>query len=346
MHHRQFSKTRRAFAAASGLALLTALVAATPAEVDRTGQGRPSNAEVTVVPVSADLRITRTTADGATDQETQHLYRDSVGRTRTETGSTVTIYDPTTATTLVLDSATRSFQRTTRAKSAPAGDSAKRNAADDQKTTSEPRSLGTATVSGVPAEGRQYTVTLPAVRDLPVRTKDVTLWLSTKVQLPVRTTVVEDSGAVNTQTYTNIKAGAEPAAELFAAPAGYREVKPGAAKGNGLLANCPLQNDDPVFLTSFDLAYLDARYVNAITDPGAGCVFVFDQLVLLDYPLNAFPTTDLLLPFDQWLVYDNGGFLPYLPYVAFADIVFVAGNPVEPDTTTKDSFITLTVFPI
>ncbi|HYQ70089.1 hypothetical protein [Actinophytocola sp.] len=347
MNVRQFSRTRRALAVASGATLVAVLATATPALANQQDRlGRSSDGAASVVPLSADLRISSTTVDAAgqrqTEQESQHLYRDAKGRTRTEVGGTVTIYDPTARTTVVLDLASHTFQRSTGKK--PSADAADRNATGDQKITSTPRSLGTATVSGVAAQGRQYTVTLPAQRDLPVRTKDVTLWLSTDVQLPVRTTVVDESGATNTQTYTNIKAGVAPAASLFTVPAGYREARPGAATGHGVLANCPLQNDDPVFLTSFDLVYLDARYVNATTDPFAGCAFVADAGAF-QYPLNGFPTTDLLLPYDQWLVYDNGGLLPYLPYVAFGDIVFVAANPFEPDTTTKDSFITLTIFP-
>jgi outer membrane lipoprotein-sorting protein len=343
MHVRQFSKTRRVLTAAAGLALVVGLAAATPAQADRPGRSGADSGG-TVVPLSAALQISRTTVDAAgqrqTSQETQHLYRDSAGRTRTEAGGTVTIADPTAKTTLTLDVATRTFHRS--ASTTPAGDAAKRQAPGEKNRSS--KSLGTATVSGVSVKGSQYEVKLPATRDLPARTKKVTLWLSTDVQLPVRTQVVEDSGAVNTQTYTDIKPGVEPAAELFRVPAGYREAVPGQATGAGTLASCPNQNDDPVFLTSFDLLYLDARYVNAITDGSIGCSFVFDQLVLLDYPLNAFPTVDLFLPFDQWLVYDNGGLLPFLPYVAFADIVFVSGN--GSDSTTKDSFITLTVFPV
>lgn len=328
---KQFSKTRRALAVASGLALVAAITAATPAQTDRSG--RPSDGTGGIVPLSADLVV---------GKETQHLYRDSLGRTRTENGSTVTISDPTAGTTVVLDVASRTFQRSTGGEE-KAPSSADRTAGDKQ-ITSKQRSLGTSTVSGVKAEGRQYTVTLPAHSGLPVRTKTVTLWLSTDVQLPVKTTVMGEDGAVNTQTYTNIRAGAEPDASLFSVPAGYREAAPPAAT-DGMLANCPLNNDDPVILTSFDLVFLDSRFVNATTDPLAGCVFVADGGIF-QYPLEGFPTVDLLLPFDQWFVYDNGGLLPFLPYVAFGDIAFVAANPFEPDTTTKDSLITLTIFPV
>lgn len=348
MFHKQLRRPGRSLAAAAGILLATALTVSTPglAQSDQAAGGRPANGESKVVPLRADLEINRLTVEAGgqrqTEKETQHLYRDGQGRTRTEAGSTVTISDPVGKSTLVLDTASRTYQRTTtQAPRSP--DSATRDAKGDQKLAAAPRFLGTSTVSGVRAEGRVYDVSLPAHGKLiPARQKEVTLWLSTDLQLPVQTRVAEPSGAVNTQTYTNIKAGTEPAAELFEVPAGYREAKPAAA--NGMMANCPLNNDDPVILTSFGYVYLDSRNVNATTDINAGCVFVADGAIF-EYPLYGYPTTNLLLPFDQWFVYDCYCGLPYLPYVAFGDIVFVAANANEPDTTTKDSFITLTIFP-
>lgn len=348
MYHKQFRRVRRSLAATAGILLATALTVGTPgiAQSDQAASGRPAQGESKVVPLRADLEITRTSVEATgqrtNEKETQHLYRDSKGRTRTEAGSTVTISDPVGKTTLVLDTATRTYTRKTGSQSAP--DMADRDVADHQKLASAPRSLGTATVSGVRTEGRTYDVSLPARGKLiPARQKEVTLWLSIDLQLPVQTRVVEPSGDANTQTYTNIKAGAEPSAALFTVPAGYREATPAAA--NGVLATCPLQNDDPVILTSFGYVYLDSRYINAATDFGAGgCVFVADGGIF-EYPLGGVPTTPLGLPIDQWFVADCYCGLPYLPYVAFGDIVFVAANATEPDTTTKDSFITLTIFP-
>ncbi|HEV8561883.1 MAG TPA: hypothetical protein VGR06_36640 [Actinophytocola sp.] len=320
------------------------------AQSGQSALGRPAKGESKIVPLRADLQISRTTATSGgqrqTELETQHLYRDSQGRTRTEAGSTVTINDPTSKTTLVLDVATRTFRRSAQdqANPAPAGGSAQRDVATNQNLASPPKLLGTTEISGVRAEGREYTVNLPAHGKLPARQKDVTLWLSIDLQLPVQTRVVETSGDVNTQTYTNISAGVEPAADLFRVPAGYQGASRAAPSGNGIQANCPIRNDDPVVMTSFGYVYLDQRYVNADTDLLSGCVFVADGGVF-EYPLNGYPTTDLLLWYDQWLAYDCYCPLPYLPYVAFGDIAFVAANPFEPDVTTKDSFIALTIFP-
>lgn len=335
MFHVQFSKMRRVTAAAAGL-LLVATFAPTVAAAGPIG-GRPAHGADQIVPLSAELQISRTT-NGKAETETQRLYRDDAGRTRTEAGSTVTISDPVSKTTLTLDTATHTFQRTT---SAPtqAPDAADRSV-DKQKLTSEPRQLGRSTISGVAVEGREYAVNLPAKGSLPARTKMVTLWLSVDLQLAVRTQVAENGGTT-TQTYVNIKKAA-PAASLFAVPSGYREAAPAA--GNGVRANCPISNDDPVILTSFGYTYLDSKLVNASTDLFAGCVFIADGAIF-EYPLWGYPTVPLGLPYDQWFVYDCYCPLPYLPYVAFGDIAYVAANPFEPDTTTKDSLIVLTVFP-
>jgi outer membrane lipoprotein-sorting protein len=342
-----FSKPRRAILAAAGLALVAGL--ATAPAVAQAGQqeGRPSQGASKVVPLSADLKITRT-VDGQTEHEAQHMYRDNQGRTRTEAGTQVTISDPAGKTTLVLDTATHTYQRQEQQEQ-PAAD-AKSRTKDNQKLASPPKSLGKAEISGVQVEGRHYTVNLPAHGKLvPARTKEVTLWLSVDLQLPVQTKVVDERGKVDTTTYTNIKSNAAMPAGIFTVPAGYRAAASAAA--NGVQATCPLNNDDPVFLTSFGSVFVDSKNVNASTDFGQGCIFVADGAVF-EYPLTGFPTVNLFQPFDQWFVFDCELFgvgacpLPFLPYVAFGDIVWVAATAAGPDTTTKDSLITLTVFPV
>jgi hypothetical protein len=123
-------------------------------------------------------------------------------------------------------------------------------------------------------------------------------------------------------------------------PAGYREV--GAGPTRSVAAQpCPLTNaPDPLVLSSFGFS-LGGGYVTAVTDPAIPCIFVADG-AFFEYPLTGFPTTPLGLPFDQWFAFDTGGLLPFVPYVAFGDVAFVAANAT--DTTTKDSLVVLTVF--
>lgn len=341
MNHPQFSKPRFAITVAAAAALVAAVTAAAPAVAQpEPPPGRPAQGAAAIVPLSADLEVSRTTAGKQTEGKDQHLYRDGEGRTRTDAGATVTISAPAGGGTITLDTTAHTYVRSAKS---TAPDSSERQAKDDQKLASEPRFLGTAKISGVETQGREYTVSLPAHgTQIPARTKKVVLWMSTDLQLTVKTTVVEESGDTNTQTYTNIRTG-EPDASLFSVPAGYRETTFSAdAATNG--GTCDLRNDDPVILTSVGYIYLDAKYVNAETVLPAGCAFIYDD-AYFEYPLNGGPTTPLFLWYDQWLAFDCYCPLPYMPYVAFGDIVFVAGSPFLPDVTTKDSLVVLTVFP-
>jgi hypothetical protein len=314
---------------------LTCLLLSPPAHAADAGQqsGRATAKGTGIVPLSADQQVSRSAANGGQQQATSHLYRDSKGRVRVESGSSVTISDPTTGTTIRLDTANRTFQRSTRPQPAARPSAASRN----QTLASPPRPLGTAQVQGVAAQGRAYTVTTPALKGRPAQSREVTIWLSTDVQLPVRTRVVDATGSY-TQAYTNIGAGVEPAAQLFAVPPGYREAA--AAPAATLQDACPLYNTDPVFLESFG-PFLGANLVSAVTNPDAGCVFIADGAAF-EPPLTGFPTTQLGTPFDQWYVFDDGGPLPFLPFVAFGDVAFAAAN--QTDLTVKDSLVVLTIF--
>jgi len=295
---------------------------------------QPRAAQAKIVPLSADVEVVRS---GAKDVTTSRLYRDSQGRTRTESGTQVTISDPTTRTTLKLDTRSRTYKRST---SAPADTAKAAGPSQNQTLASAPRALGTAQVQGVQAVGSAYTVTIPAYKTRPAIKKEVTIWLSSQVQLPVVTRVVDSSGQAYSQTYTNIRAGVEPAASLFTLPTGYREARAGTS-GATIQETCPLLNEpDPLILESFG-PFLGSGVVNATTDPQIGCIFVADAWYF-EYPLEGFRTVPLGLPFDQWFVYDNGGLLPFVPYVAFGDIAFAAAS-LE-DATIKDSLIILTVF--
>jgi hypothetical protein len=95
----------------------------------------------------------------------------------------------------------------------------------------------------------------------------------------------------------------------------------------------------PLVLVSFGFL-LDAGIMTAQTGPFP-CVFVADQ-ALLESPISAFPLTNLLLPFDQWFVFDDGGPIPFSPFTAFGTIGFAAFN--GQDFTVKQGTIILTVF--
>lgn len=333
-------RSRRAVILAAGVVLATTLSVAPTAAEAQPALSRPSRGATEVVPLSADLQITRTTAQ-RTEHETNRLYRDSQGRTRTEDGSSVTISDPTTRTTIVLDTETRTFQRMTPDEPGLGSSAASRagNIAGNQRLASPPRPLGEATIGGVLAVGTAYTVTIPAQEALPSHADEVTLWVSTDVQLPVQTRVVEQSGEVYEQTYTNIQAGSEPPAALFQIPAGYQEADPDAAASTNQ-ATCPIAYTDPVIITSFG-GLLGGGFVQAVTDPNIGCVFVADAGVF-ESPLFGGPTVPLGLPFDEWFVFDTGAPVPFLPWTAFGDVGFAAAS--TQDATVVDSLVILQIF--
>jgi outer membrane lipoprotein-sorting protein len=307
---------------------LTCLLLSPPAQASRPDATAKGSG---IVPLSADQQISR----GGQQQVTNHIYRDSKGRIRVESGSTVTISDPTTGTTIRLDTASRTFQRSTRQQPAARPSTTTKS----QPLASPPRSLGTAQVQGVAAQGRAYTVTTPGLKGRPGKSREVTIWLSTEVQLPVQTRVTDATGQAFTQAYTNIRAGVEPAAQLFTVPAGYQELAdpPTHAK---LQEACPIYNNDPVILESFG-PFLGAGVANAVTNPDIGCIFVADGGVF-DPPLAGFPTVPLGSFLDQWYVFDDGSDVPFLPWVAFGDVAFAAAN--QTDLTIKDTLVILTIF--
>lgn len=288
-------------------------------------------------PLSADVQVSR----GA-QLTTDRFYRDSSGRTRYESGSTVTISDPRTATTVRLDTASRTYQLTSRDVSRTQTVQRPDGTVKSGQISSAPRALGTAQVQGVRAEGRTYTVTTPARAGSPAKTRTVTMWLSTDVQLALKLDITDSAGRTEyAENYTNLKVGVEPAAELFGIPAGYRDAAR-ASTQSSIQAPCPLGNaPDPLVLNSYSW-YWDGGYVTAQTDIMQGCVFVADGAIF-EYPLWGGPTMALGLPQDQWVAFDTGGGgLPFLPWVAFGDIAFMASNFT--DTTTKDSLVVLTVW--
>jgi hypothetical protein len=348
-----FKRNRNRWVATGAAAIACALVAtAAPAAAAGTGvapAARDAGAlaqKVSAVALTADEVVTRSSGQ----QSTSRFFRDGQGRTRLDSGSTVTINDPATKSTLRLDVASKTYTRTTKADPAAnaiGGPSRSADAATDKSVTSTSIELGTAMVNGVRAEGRRYTVTTTRPETGKVQ-RQVTVWLAAELELAVKTQVVEPDGSSYTQSYTNIRTGAALATELFAVPQGFQAAaaRPmaNATAGAGTNASCPLNlfPSDPLLLVSVGL-FFSAGIVAAETDGSQSCFFVAD-LGVFEYPLWGYPITPLFLPSDQWFVYDTGGgCLPFYPYVAFGDVVFAATS--SSDQTVKDNLVILTIFP-
>ncbi|GIH02165.1 hypothetical protein Rhe02_02320 [Rhizocola hellebori] len=145
--------------------VLAAQAALSPAQASPAPARSPARSQRAVVPLSADLTIIRVTGDaaGLHDQlETQRFYRDSRGRTRTESGTVVTISDPATG-TITLDTKAGTFTEQARQPQAagPRTAQPKQSGTADRRLSSPPRKLGEAVVEGVPTQGSAYTLTIP-----------------------------------------------------------------------------------------------------------------------------------------------------------------------------------------
>lgn len=341
MSRTQFGWARRTVVLAAGIALTATLVSA-PAAGQTSELSKPARASTEVVPVVADLQITRTTGNGTDDRQVEreihHFYRDSMARTRVEAGSTVTIVDPADRTTVILDTETRTFRQIAPDQARPAPADRATDIARDRQLSSSPRSLGEITIEGVPVEGWHYTVTAPERDGFSGGPYEVTRWMSTELQLPVVTRVVYPDGEVREERYTDIRVGTEPAAELFQIPAGYREADPSNVRPQ---AFCPVAWTDLVIMTSIgDL--LGSGIVTALTDPELGCGFVADA-ASFEYPMDGFPLWALGQPVDEWLVFDTGLSVPWLPYTAFGFISFAAQSPTG-ELTIVESLVILDIF--
>lgn len=304
--------------------------------VGGTGRAAPAATVVKVVALSAVQQVTRsdltTAGTWRTTQSSSQYYRDSKGRTRVEAGSVVTISDPASATTLRLDRKSQTFLRLS------SGDTKRQPDGLSDGLSTQSRDIGQSVVSGVPVEGRQYTVTIPASKLQAAKTKEVTVWLSRDLQLPVQTRFYDAAGQDVTTTYTDIRI-AEPAADLFAAPAGYREGRPASQAGTN--ATCPLDIyfDPSVFVSVRPYGGYGA--VGALTDVGS-CLFVADA-GWWESPLYLAAITRLLLPFDIWVFGDSVyGYVPFLPWVAFGYVAFAAAN--TSDVTVKDALFSMVIF--
>ena len=161
-------------------------------------------------------------------------FRDDQGRVRREQSGIVTITDPTTATSYVLDAKTKTARKMVQ----PAGGNqvaAERpqpNLTTSNQPSVERAALGERTIEGVLASGKEFVSVIPANSKIGNRDAiEVTfeVWMSDEVQLPVLTIVKDPVNGDRTQRYVNIKKGAKPNPSLFKVPGDYNLVEVGKA---------------------------------------------------------------------------------------------------------------------
>ena len=194
----------------------------------------------------ATSETTQTLSDGNhINRKTQtSLYRDSLGRFRKEVTlpaigplaasgqphSFIEISDPVAGTNYVLEPDQKVARqlpgpmqvRMKTGPGVPGGDVFYRNFKESQQAEAKTESLGIQTIGGVNAEGTRTTRTIPAGEI--GNEKPITIvsekWYSPELQMDVKSTHSDPRFGNTSYTLTNIQR-TEPAATLFAVPAGY-----------------------------------------------------------------------------------------------------------------------------
>ncbi len=189
----------------------------------------------TVPPLTATVEDTfvRTLANGnsVTKTVTGQFYRDAQGRTRIERGQLVTLQDPTTGTTVVIDLSSNAARRFTAPHPVSATPSMSTVAGRPPH-----QDLGTQVISGVPVKGVQSVVTLPpgAIGNLGPITETSEVWYSGSLALAVETKSTDLLNGEHTELFTNIVSGASVDPALFSVPGGVQitDVQPSSRSGS------------------------------------------------------------------------------------------------------------------
>jgi hypothetical protein len=208
---------------------------------------------------TATSETTSTLQDGTVIHRTAQLslYRDSLGRSRRELTASgfgalaasgtpktmVMISDPVAGAHYMLDSTNKvahEMAMRTPSATSDATDSfhqkmEAREASEEAAGLLKKESLGTQVIDGVSAEGTRITKTIPAGKignDKAIQIVSER-WYSADLQIVVKSTHTDPQSGTTTYTVTNLQR-TEPAATLFAVPAGYT-VTTGGGRGHGAL---------------------------------------------------------------------------------------------------------------
>jgi outer membrane lipoprotein-sorting protein len=181
------------------------------------------------VPVVAELEGAQTTflADGNQIQKPlkARFVRDADGRTRLEDGRFATIFDPVEKVTIVLDLEQKTARRMLHAPQASRSVSGQGPA--QQKPHAD---LGTQTIAGVTATGKQFVDVIPAGSPLgnkqPIQ-KVTEVWFADSVQLPMQVTIKDPVAGTTTTQYRIIQHGQKISPEVFRIPSGFQLIEGG-----------------------------------------------------------------------------------------------------------------------
>jgi hypothetical protein len=218
------------------------------------GPGGPGRAIVTGAPYSGTetTSTVQTLASGntITHQNTTQVYRDSQGRTRTETTITppadsgkspfteIVINDVVAGYRYRLNSSTMTAIQTPLPKPRTPSTAATtpRTPPARPGVTVTTNDLGTQSVNGIPAAGKMVTETIAAgtIGNAAALTITRTSWVSTDLKIPVSIKTSDPRFGATDLELTNIST-AEPAATLFQVPSNYttKTGGPGGFGGRG-----------------------------------------------------------------------------------------------------------------
>jgi hypothetical protein len=189
-------------------------------------------------PLSASevRRTEQTLSDGShiTSSETEHFYRDALGRMRTETATGAVIFDPAAGFTYDLTTGRKTYTKsrvgTNSVVTIAAAAHRSSSSSHSGKATPKPgadtitEDLSPQMLSGVYAKGARITTTIPAGtlgndRDLKVVNER---WYSDDLKLLLKSSNSDPRFGVTTYELTDISQ-APPDPALFQIPAGYTE---------------------------------------------------------------------------------------------------------------------------
>lgn len=212
------------------------------------GERGPGGSPVTGAPYSATKLDTHqeTLADGntITQTRTEKIYRDSEGRTRTESTMTtpsgmshtrITIFDPVAGFVAHLNPADSTAVKMTLptppSGSRPARPTLPADANTPQVVTTD---LTPTTIEGLAVTGKSITRTIPAgaVGNSQPLVETREIWLSTALKVPVKVTSTDPRHGTSTMVLSNVSQSA-PDASLFQIPSSYTVKDAPAHRGPG-----------------------------------------------------------------------------------------------------------------
>lgn len=191
----------------------------------QTTNGTQDSDTQIVPPIIAEYETTNVQPFGGANAlertQTGNFYRDSMGRTRVEQGTIVTISDPVARVGFLLDVTSKVAKRVVWGRNQNIGVSASRT-----QGYGEGSPLGTQTIEGVQCTGTKFTSTVPANsalgNRLPIQ-QATEIWMSDDLKLQILLVTENELTGKTSYRYKNVQTKA-PDPTLFQVPQGYQIV--------------------------------------------------------------------------------------------------------------------------